>query len=69
MVASSAVVVAAGRMPVEMIERLLEEFVFVVTTSELTEKGIAEEAESFAAGPEQETVVDLSEKTQDGIVS
>lgn len=68
MVASSAIVVAAVRMPVEMTERLLAEFVSVVTASELTEKGTDEGTEAFAAGQEPESAVDLSQQTQTGIV-
>lgn len=49
MVASSVIVVEAGRRPAEMNESLLVNSVFVVTTSELTEKGVAEEAEMAAA--------------------
>lgn len=45
MVASSVIVVEAGRRPAEMNESLLVTSVFVVTTIELTEKGIVEEVE------------------------
>lgn len=49
MVASSATVAAAGKKPVEMTESLLAGFEFVVTASELTEKGTAGEADVVAA--------------------
>lgn len=49
MVASSATDAAAGKKPVEMTESLLAEFEFVVTASELTEKGTAGEADVVAA--------------------
>lgn len=49
MAASSAIDVEAGRRPAEMNESLLVKSVFVVTPTELTEKGIAEEVEVAAA--------------------
>lgn len=58
MVASFAIVVAAVKRPAEMTERLLAEFVSVVITSELTEKGTVEEAEAVAAGQEQASAAD-----------
>ena len=48
--ASAAIVAAAEKMPAEMIESLLAEFVFAETASELAEKGIAEVVEAVAAG-------------------
>ena len=49
-VASAAIVAAAEKMPAEMIESLLAEFVFAEIASELVEKGIAEVVEAVAAG-------------------
>lgn len=54
-------------MPAGMIERSLAEFESAVTASELTEKGIAEKVEAFAAGQEQATAVDLWHWTVDWI--
>lgn len=47
-----------------MNERLLAKSVFVVTTSELTEKGIAEEAEMNAAAQKEDLAVDLEQSVQ-----
>lgn len=49
MVASSVIVAEAGRRLAEMNESLLVKSVFVVTATELTEKGIDEETEVAAA--------------------
>lgn len=49
-----AIVVGAGKKPVEKTENLPEEFVSVATASELTEKVIAEGAEAAVAGLEQQ---------------
>lgn len=56
MVASAATVVAIGRMLAETTESLPAEFVFVATTSELTEKAAAEEAEAVAVAQKQKAV-------------
>ena len=58
MVASSVVVVEAVRRPAVMNESLLVKSEFVVITSELTERGIAEEVE-LAAAAQRELAVDL----------
>lgn len=54
MVASAATAVATARMPVETTDNLPGVLVFVVTTSELNEKVIVEEAEVVVAGQEQQ---------------
>lgn len=66
MVASSATVAAAGKKPAEMTESLLAGFEFVVTASELTEKGTAGEAEVVAAEQVQAIAVDLLLQTWSG---
>lgn len=67
MVASSATVAAAGKKPAEMTESLLAGFEFVVTASELIEKGTAEEAEVDAAEQVQAIAVDLLLQAWSGI--
>lgn len=59
MAASTAIAAAVERMLAGMIERSLAEFESAVTASELTEKGIAEKVEAFAAEQEQSTAADL----------
>lgn len=62
MVASVVIVVAAGKLSAAMIERLPEESVFAVTTSELTEMGTAEMVDAFAVGWKYMAAVDLFQR-------